>query len=32
MFGEHAVMSHESLSKSLSKVPEVTLEPVNYFV
>lgn len=25
MFGEHAVMSHESLSKSLSKVPEVTL-------
>ena len=25
MFGEHTVMSHESLSKSLSKVPEVTL-------
>lgn len=25
MFGEHTVMSHESLTKSLSKVPEVTL-------
>ncbi len=25
MFGEHTMISHESLSKSLSKVPEVTL-------